>query len=397
MADLPPYFESLMRFYTHQPRHHSHGRAFSPGAVIVYPNFNGRWHGSFCSYPGDERERAPKPMTLSQFKEIVDATPRRSLLQISGGQPLSEPWARRALAYVAKRRRVSLLTAGFGIQPDDASVLGARAAESIVHPGVFEVAPTFFGDELSHDEVMGVPGTYAAVVEEVAEIRRQRQERGASFPKINLRYLLSPESANGLFEAWQVARDLRLDHFTVVLEDRGPWFEDSSERGVSVMDRKPRKFPRGFARSAAAQVRAMREESKGHRSPRVRISQRVDTPQEVQRYFSNRRAASKYECPLPWFWMMVDSAGDAYLCPRYKLGNLLAEGLDEVWNGGRARAFRKALAARGSFPACAGCPGLRLKKSLQPAKAAPAKGAPAKDTPAKGAPGKTAPAKGTSG
>lgn len=373
MADLPPYFESLMRFYTHQPRHHSHGRAFSPGAVVVYPNLDGRWHGSFCAYPGDEREPAQKPMTLSQFKEIVDATPRRSLLQISGGQPLAPPWARRAVAYASKRRRLSLLTAGQGMIPDDASLVSSRAAESIVHPGVFEVAPTFFGDELAHDEVMGVPGTYAAAVEEIAEIRRQRQERGGSFPKINLRFLLSPESASGLHEAWQLSRDLKLDHFTIVLEDRGPWFEDSSERGVSVMEKKPRPFPRGFSRSAAGQVRAVMEEAKGHRSPRVRISQRVDSAVEVGKYFSNRRTPSKYECPLPWFWMMVDPAGDAYLCPRYKLGNLLSEGMDEVWNGGRARAFRKALSARGSFPACAGCPGLRLKSSLRTAKSAPDK------------------------
>jgi MoaA/NifB/PqqE/SkfB family radical SAM enzyme len=351
-----------MRFYTHQPRAHSHGRAFSPGATVVYPNLDGRWHGSFCAYPGDEREPAHAPMSLSMFKEVVDATPRRSLLQISGGEPLSPPWARRAIAYAARRRRISLLTAGQGIHPDDASLVTSRAPDSIVHPGVFEVAPTFFGDELAHDEVMGVPGTYAAAVEEIAEIRRQRQERGLSFPKVNLRYLLSPESATGLLQAWHVARDLKLDHFTIALEDRGPWFEDSSERGVDVMQKKAPSFPRGFAKSAASQVRHVMEESKGHRAPRVRVSQGIDKPQEVQRYFANRRDLTKYECPLPWFWMMVDPAGDAYLCPRYKLGNLAAEGLDEVWNGGRARAFRKALAARGSFPACAGCPGLRLKR-----------------------------------
>jgi len=375
VADLPPYFESLMRFYTHQPRHHRHGRAFSPGAVVVYPNLEGRWHGSFSAYPGDERDPPMRPMTLERFKEAVDATPRRSLLQVSGGVPLSARWSRRALAYATKRRRVSLLTSGLGILPDDASLVAARAAEGIAHPGMFEVAPTFFGDELGHDEVTGVPGTYAALVEEVAEIRRQRQERGAAFPKVNLRYLLSPESASGLIPAWQVARDLRLDHFTVVLEDRGPWFEPSSERGLAVMEDKPAKFPRGFARSAASQVRAVMEDAKGHRSPRVRVTQGVDTPDEVQKYFANTRDASKYECPLPWFWMMVDPAGDAYLCPRYKLGNLASEGLEEVWNGGRARAFRRALAARGSFPACAGCPGLRLKRGKRGTQRAAARGA----------------------
>jgi hypothetical protein len=351
-----------MRFYTHQPRHSSHGRAFSPGAVVVYPNLDGRWHGSFSAYPGDERDPPSKTMTLAEFKEIVDATPRRSLVQMSGGSPLAPHWSRRAIAYIAKRRRVSLFTAGQGIRQDDASLVASRAAESIVHPGIFEVAPTFFGDELAHDEVMGVPGTYAATVEEVAEMRRLRQEHSASFPKINLRYLLSPESASGLHSAWQVARDLRLDHFTIALEDRGDWFEESSERGLAVMQRKPRKFPRGFARSAASQVRAVQEEAKGQTATRVRVTQRADSPAEVQRYFANARDASRYECPLPWFWIMVDPAGEAYLCPRYKLGNLVSEGLDEVWNGGRARAFRKALAARGSFPACAGCPGLRLKK-----------------------------------
>jgi hypothetical protein len=158
-----------------------------------------------------------------------------------------------------------------------------------------------------------------------------------------------------------LARDLKMDHFTIVLEDRGPWFEESSERGVSVMEKEPRGFPKGTGKPAAAQVKAVLA-SESRKSPRVRITQGVHSPEEVNAYFSGTRDQSKYECPLPWYWFFVDPKGDAYICPRYKVGNLLDEGLDDVWNGGRARAFRKALAARGSFPGCAGCPGLRMKK-----------------------------------
>jgi radical SAM protein with 4Fe4S-binding SPASM domain len=101
--------------------------------------------------------------------------------------------------------------------------------------------------------------------------------------------------------------------------------------------------------------------------PHVRITQGIDSPAEVKAYFENARDASRYECPLPWFWIQVDTRGDAYICPRYKVGNLHDEGLQEVWNGGRARAFRKLLKQRGSFPACGGCPGLRLKRPKRPA------------------------------
>lgn len=363
VADLPPYFESLMRFYTHQPRNHGHGRAFSPGAAIVYPNFDGRWHHSFTAYPGDERPPSARAMTFESFKETLDALPRRALLQLSGGAPLSPRWMRRALGLAARSRRVSLLTSGENILPDDASLVTSFAAEGIVGPGIWDIGLTLFGDEPQHDEVVGHPGTYAAAFEELAEIRGERQRTGGRHPKLNLRFLLSPDSIAGLRSAWAAARELRLDTFTMVLEDKGPWFEESSEKGLEVMEKAPRKFPRGFAKEAAEEAQGVLDEAKGKHRPLVRISQDVKAASEVRAYFANERDQSKYECPLPWFWVMVDPAGDLYLCPRYKVGNLHDEPLQEVWNGGRARAFRKALRLRGSFPACAGCPGLRRKRA----------------------------------
>ncbi len=363
VADLPPYYESLMRFYTHQPRQHGHGRAFSPGAAIVFPNLEGRWHHSFTAYPGDERDPPARPMGFDTFKHTLDALPRRALLQLSGGVALAPRWMRRALGAAARDRRVSILTSGQSLLPDDAALFTSRAAQGLVSPGIWELGLTLFGDEEQHDELTGHPGTYAAAVEELGEIRRQRQRTGARYPQLNLRFLLSPDSLEGLPSAWAVARDLRLDTFTMVLEDRGPWFEPSSEKGLDVMERAPPKFPRGFAKEAAAQAAMVLAAAKSKHMPHVRITQGVDSPGEVRAFFDNARDASKYECPLPWFWVMVDPAGDAYICPRYKVGNLFGEGMSEVWNGGRARAFRKLLRSRGSFPACAGCPGLRKKSA----------------------------------
>jgi MoaA/NifB/PqqE/SkfB family radical SAM enzyme len=351
-----------MRFYTHQPRQHGHGRAFSPGAAVVFPNLDGRDHRSFTGYPGDEPDPLPKPMSLESFKHTLDALPRRALLQVSGGVPLAPAWIRRALGLAARTRRVSLLTNGLSLRPDDASLVTSRAAKGLVSPGIWEVGLTLFGDEAQHDELAGHPGTYGAAVEELGEIRRLRQREGARYPQLNLRYVLAPDSIAGLASAWDVARELRLDTFTMVLEDRGPWFDASSERGPEVMERAPCRFPRGFAKEAAAEAGRVLAASKAKHMPFVRITQGVDSPSEVRAYFANERDLSHYECPLPWFWVLVDTRGDAYLCPRYKVGNLADEGLSEVWNGGRARAFRKLLRQRGSFPACAGCPGLRLKR-----------------------------------
>jgi hypothetical protein len=135
VADLPPYYESLMRFYTHQPRQHNHGRAFSPGAAVVFPNLDGRYHRSFTGYPAHELDPAVKPMTAEAFKRTLDALPRRALLQLSGGIPLAPRWMRRALGSAARDRRVSLLTNGESLLPDDAALVTSRAARGLVSPG----------------------------------------------------------------------------------------------------------------------------------------------------------------------------------------------------------------------------------------------------------------------
>lgn len=53
-------------------------------------------------------------------------------------------------------------------------------------------------------------------------------------------------------------------------------------------------------------------------------------------------------CGLTWLTMWIQPNGDAYMCYDYRnvLGNVLAQNPLRVWNGTKARAFRKQLATR---------------------------------------------------
>ena len=69
-----------------------------------------------------------------------------------------------------------------------------------------------------------------------------------------------------------------------------------------------------------------------------------------------------YSCPYPWTSMVIASNGDVVACCRdlehqTVLGNLFEQELEEIWNGDRARAVRRALTARTPerIRACQGC------------------------------------------
>ena len=76
---------------------------------------------------------------------------------------------------------------------------------------------------------------------------------------------------------------------------------------------------------------------------------------------ANTLHSAKQVCPYPFYFMQVNANGDCYPCgiqpTSLKLGNLLAQSLDDVWNGPRAQEIRAAHLARHrqSESACAKC------------------------------------------
>ena len=83
-------------------------------------------------------------------------------------------------------------------------------------------------------------------------------------------------------------------------------------------------------------------------------------PDKIEIYYGDLKTPVRKECSVPWGQANVDYDGDVHFCADYNdyvIGNIRETPFFEIYNGEKAREFRKALKERpdGLFPGCVRC------------------------------------------
>jgi MoaA/NifB/PqqE/SkfB family radical SAM enzyme len=93
------------------------------------------------------------------------------------------------------------------------------------------------------------------------------------------------------------------------------------------------------------------------RFPAAVISPRLGGAETAAWYRSGSRtpAGLGNVCLSPWFDVGITPAGDLWLCPGFAAGSIFDGSFEDLWNGGRAAAVRRAVAAGGLMPGCRAC------------------------------------------
>ncbi|MCX6349088.1 MAG: SPASM domain-containing protein, partial [Candidatus Aureabacteria bacterium] len=85
-------------------------------------------------------------------------------------------------------------------------------------------------------------------------------------------------------------------------------------------------------------------------------------PEAIDEYYANPgRPVRRRFCYSPWEMIDIRPDGSAVFCPDYPdfaVGNVREEPLLSIWNGEKARKFRRSLLDHGLFPICSRCCGL---------------------------------------
>jgi MoaA/NifB/PqqE/SkfB family radical SAM enzyme len=77
---------------------------------------------------------------------------------------------------------------------------------------------------------------------------------------------------------------------------------------------------------------------------------------EIQMWYSNLNPIAGMHCTFPWTNLYIRPDGEVLPCEfiDYALGNILKEDIPAIWNGAKARQFRRIL-KKGLFPGCLRC------------------------------------------
>ena len=83
-------------------------------------------------------------------------------------------------------------------------------------------------------------------------------------------------------------------------------------------------------------------------------------PDKIETYYGDLETPVRTHCSVPWSQANIDYDGGVHFCadyPDYKIGNIKDQSFFEIFNGERARLFRRTLkqSPDGIFPGCVRC------------------------------------------
>ncbi len=301
-------------------------------------------------------------LPLEKLRPLVDELSVSSpKFYLWGGEPLLYPELIELLRYLREKRQYTIINTN--------GVLLKKYAAEMVSLEVDGLDLSLDGPPEVHDRIRGVPGTYRKVMDGLRLLREERRKQGAKKPMVKAITTISALNIDRLGETLELFDASGL--FDAVIFNLG-WF--TTEKIGRATDRIFRRYLGCPAVSWKDFVGALGEVDPGKvKAFMETVSARRRTgppvffipdlsPGRVEEYYS--RPASflgRKACFSPWLNIEVRPNGDLTFCPDfpdYIIGNINQESFSEIWNGDRARKFRRLLIERGLFPICSRCCGL---------------------------------------
>ncbi len=325
------------------------GRAWLPSRLSIDLTYACNAECEACCQRGKDAHFEPRPPDRERMLEpdalaavIGEARAWRPTVYLTGGEPLLHPDLGRIIGGIkAAGLYCSLNTNG--------SLLSERAGE-LCAAGVDKVIVSVEPSEGAQAANRGVP--FSAIRAGLAALREC--ERG---PEIALNCVITPRNWRELDSlagsaAALGASNVALQHFMfssraliaahrAILADFG---ETDACYGNTTMDS-------GEIDAAAVWQSLRRLRASG-------LKLRVDPPVPEKRlrdYYSSPQPRLPGLCLAPWTTATVMPDGGISLCRPINIGMAGRDRLRTVWNGEKARRFRRALLKQGQLPGCARC------------------------------------------
>jgi Predicted Fe-S oxidoreductases len=301
---------------------------------------------------------AKKIVPLETYKRLVDEIRhKKPTIYLWGGEPFLYPDLFPLVDY--------MMEAGLAVSVNTNGTYLAKYAEEIVRRRWQAVFVSLDGFEETNDKIRG-QGSYRHVVEGFEAINREKKKQGSHLPHMgvvttvsNLNYrdlYRLADAARGFGLSWHI---FNLGTYTneAIVERQREFMRERLDTEISCLPAYSTGFNEGIdgqeLHDILSRIHAM---DSGH--PMITVP--ALNPEKIETYYGDFDTLVRTDCAVPWSQANVDYDGGVHFCADYtdyKLGNIKEQGFFEIYNGERARRFRRELlnSPNGIFPGCARC------------------------------------------
>ncbi len=290
-------------------------------------------------------------LTTAEFRNIIDQTPRFSVLTITGGEPLMRKDAGELISYALSKRRCNILT--------NAALLNDDHIRLFVEKGMIAAGISVDGIEETHDRIRGKSGLFEKVRAAAAALSRAKKEKGKRFPLIDIKVTILPDNIPQLAALLSFAENSGADIISYSLPKLSSiQFNEPYADGLASILRAKPDAPMALDGSTNAELHRQLGLIQDYHGPvQVRFyPYNMLDHSSCDAYYKGQLSPSDFApCRMPWSLCAVSPYGDVFPCLSFRAGNVREDKLMRIWNGPRYRALRKALKGN-SLPAfCLGC------------------------------------------
>ena len=358
------------------------GYSFTPYLIHLMPTQRcnlrckscGQWGSTgFFKDAGDQKDS--KSLDKEVFKSFIDqVAPFKPTIFLTGGEPFLHKDIIELIQHIKSRNLVCWIVSN--------GTMFEKYAEEIVDAGVDVLYVSIDGPAEMHDEVRGMVNCYEKIKSGVEKIKELKARRALNTPKLCQISTISNHSYKNLSSFPDITEDLGFDmliikHSYFTLTEVGKKYEEVMEKYFSCSAPSWKGWARDdfgmdldFIQKSLYDMQERKNKFLLSFFPHVKV-------EDIHKYYSNDPElfypikkngkvskgtyGDKYmKCIAPWTHLMVYPNGEAMICndnPDYILGNIYDDSFKEIWNGEKARKFRKFI-RKHSLPICSRCCGL---------------------------------------
>jgi MoaA/NifB/PqqE/SkfB family radical SAM enzyme len=230
--------------------------------------------------------------------------------------------------------------------------------------GLVLVEISLQGGEDLHDRIVQRRGSWRRAVEGLRHMVRLRDQSGRSFPKLDLKLVVTKDTVSEMVAFVRLASSLGVDLVNFLAEHD---LMGNAEGGQVQHLERPQRVPEGVDPTFLREQLVRSHELARDSGVQVRLTPNVPIDEFVRHYRDDRNLdPSEYVCEGPWSRIGVAADGRlSPMCAYAATGDLRQETLRGMWNSERVRAFRRATQTKRIYAGCHGCCNLKYVGTKQ--------------------------------
>lgn len=298
-------------------------------------------------------DRKLHEISLDRFKSVVDeVAPFGSVMSINGTEPLMYKPLGKAIAYARRAGlKVAVTTGGYNLP---------QKASELAEAGLSRLNVSLDGPPGIHNKIRGRPDSFERATDGIAKFKEAAKRQGlnaevlAAFTISNLNCAYLDEFIDSL-ASFPVDR-INFCYMTYVTKNmaalhNNTWKDKYSVTEMCVNEEvSPDQVDVDLLYKQIQLVKARKDR---------RIVFLPDySYEQLTKFFRSEEFMGNTSCMSSWYFIQIQADGELMpftRCYRVHLGNINSQSFMDIWNGEKAKAWRRDLKREKRFPACARC------------------------------------------